>query len=197
MKRLVFLLMFIFVVQVALAQKDPYKQNIIAWQQNYMAKHEVVKGKDKKYFRFFPIDARYFVMADLERIIDTVGFKMRRSDGSQQHFFKYGALKFTVMGKSCRLFVYQSEDLMSTEKYKDYLFVPFTDKTTGNGSYPSGRYLEFFSSDLQGNKLKLDFNGAYNPYCAYANGFHCPIPPKENALPIAIRAGEMNFAKKH
>ncbi len=197
MLRISHLFLFLLIAEFGLAQKDPYKQNIIAWQQNYMAKHEVVKGKDKKYFRFYPINVNYFVWADFEKINDTTGFQMRRSDGTEEHFFKYGQLKFTVMGTSCHLFVYQSKTLMETEKYKDYLFVPFTDKTTGNGSYPSGRYLEFFSSDLVGNKLKLDFNGAYNPYCAYANGYHCPIPPRENALPIAIRAGEMNFGKKH
>ena len=197
MQRIVFLFLFAFAAHVAVGQNDAYKKGIVAWQQNYKAKHQVVKEKDKKYFRFFPIDSRYYVSANFEKIQDTVGFQMRTSAGTNQHFFKFGTLKFPIMGVPCRLFVYQSEELMSTEKYKHYLFVPFTDKTTGNGSYPSGRYLEFYSSDIMGNKLNLDFNGAYNPYCAYANGFHCPIPPKENALPVAIKAGEMNFGKKH
>ena len=197
MKRIFYLVLFIFIAGVGVAQNDPYKKNIVAWQQNYMAKHEVVKGKDRKYFRFFPIDPTYFVSADFETVRDTVGFQMRTSAGTEQHFFKYGTLKFSVGGIACRLFVYQSEDLMKTPKYKDYLFVPFTDKTTGKESYASGRYLEFYSSDIQGNKFKLDFNGAYNPYCAYASGYHCPIPPKENSLPVAIRAGEMKFGKSH
>ena len=197
MQRIFYLLLFLFIVESTVAQNDPYKQTITSWQQNYMAKHEVVKGNDKKYFRFFPIDASYFVWADLVKIRDTVGFQMRTTQGTEQHFFKYGTLKFIVMGVPCKLVVYQSEELMKTEKYRDYLFVPFTDKTTGAASYPGGRYLEFSSADIQGNKLKLDFNGAYNPYCAYGSGFHCPIPPKENGLPVAIRAGEMNFGKKH
>ncbi|HNJ28593.1 MAG TPA: DUF1684 domain-containing protein, partial [Ferruginibacter sp.] len=80
----------------------------------------------------------------------------------------------------------------------DYLFVPFTDLTTGDESYGSGRYIEFYIQDIQGDgTLQLDFNKAYNPYCAYASGFKCPIPPRENALNVAIKAGEKNFAKPH
>ena len=78
-----------------------------------------------------------------------------------------------------------------------YLFVPFTDATTGDESYGGGRYLEFYKQDIQNNTLQLDFNKTYNPYCVYATGFRCPIPPKENRLPVAIKAGEMNFAKSH
>ena len=86
---------------------------------------------------------------------------------------------------------------MQTEKYRNYLFVPFTDATTGDESYGSGRYLEFYIADIQNNTLQLDFNKAYNPYCAYAAGYKCPIPPRENNLPLAIKAGEKNFAKGH
>jgi len=197
MQKIFFLFLILFVAKVAVAQNDPHTKEVLAWQKNYVATHEVVKGEDKKYFRFFPIDGAYFVMADFRRVNDTIGFQMRTSAGTARHFFKYGTLRFSIAGKACLLYVYQSEELMTTEKYKDYLFVPFTDKTTGNGSYPSGRYLEFFASDIKDGKMKLDFNGAYNPYCAYANGYHCPIPPKENNLPIAIKAGEMNFGKKH
>ena len=197
MQRFSLLLLFVFVAELAVAQNDPHRKDVLAWQKNYVAKHEVVKGNDKKYFHFFPIDGAYFIMAELQRMNDSIGFQMRTSAGTEQHFFKYGTLKFSILGKACLLFVYQSEDLMKTEKYKDYLFVPFTDRTTGKESYPSGRYLEFYISDIKDGKLKLDFNGAYNPYCAYANGYHCPIPPKENNLPVAIKAGEMNFGKKH
>ena len=84
------------------------------------------------------------------------------------------------------------------EKYRDYLFIPFTDLTSGNESYAGGRYFDFKSSDILDNKFELDFNKAYNPYCAYiSNRYSCPIPPKENNLSVAIRAGEKEFGKKH
>ena len=122
---------------------------------------------------------------------------MKTSANTLQHYFKYGRLNFVLDGKDYHLYVYQSSDLMKTEKYKDYLFVPFTDASTGDESYGSGRYLDFSTTDIKNNTLYLDFNKAYNPSCAYATGFHCPMPPKENLLTVAINAGEKNFGKGH
>lgn len=191
-----------FIVSLASAQKkDFYTESIKEYQKMYIDSHEVVKGKDKKAFRFFPINKDYNVTSYFERIVDTVGFTMNTSAGTVKYFYKYGRLDFMIDGKEFLLYVYQGKDLMQTEQYKDYLFVPFTDATTGNESYGSGRYLEFYKKDIENNGkynvLQLDFNKAYNPYCAYSTGFKCPIPPRENRLSIAIKAGEMNFGKAH
>jgi uncharacterized protein len=188
----------IFISSFATAQKkDIYTESIKAYQKIYIDSHEVVQGKNKKHFRFFPISKAYNITGSFERIFDTVGFTMTTSANTLKHFYKYGRLDFTVNDKKCHLYVYQGKDLMQTEQYKDYLFVPFTDATTGNESYGSGRYLEFYKKDIENNTLQLDFNKAYNPYCAYATGFKCPVPPRENRLTIPIKAGEMNFGKAH
>lgn len=178
-------------------KKDIYTGSIKAYQKIYIDSHEVVKGKDKKHFHFFAISKAYNVTCYFERIFDTVGFTMPTSAGTVKYFYKYGRLDFMIDGKECLLYVYQGKDLMQMEQYKDYLFVPFTDATTGNESYGSGRYLEFYKKDIQIDSLQLDFNKAYNPYCAYATGYKCPIPPRENRLNISIKAGEMNFGKAH
>ena len=198
-KQRIFLLSTIMFISgfVFAQKKDIYTESIKAYQKIYIGSHEVVKGKDAKYFRFFPVNKAYNVSAYFERIFDTVGFTMNTSAGTVKYFFKYGRLDFIVDGKECLLYVYQGKDLMQTEQYKDYLFVPFTDATTGNESYGSGRYLEFYKKEIENNTLQLDFNKAYNPYCAYATGFKCPVPPKENRLPLPIKAGEMNFGKAH
>ncbi|MBK8520932.1 MAG: DUF1684 domain-containing protein [Chitinophagaceae bacterium] len=182
---------------VCAQKKDIYTESIKAYQKMYVDSHEVVKGKDKRQFHFFPINKNYQVSAYFERIYDSVGFTMNTSAGTVKYFYKYGRLDFIIDGKECLLYVYQGKDLMQTEQYKDYLFVPFTDATTGNESYGSGRYLEFYKKDIEGDSLQMDFNKAYNPYCAYATGFKCPIPPKENRLALPIKAGEMNFGKAH
>jgi uncharacterized protein (DUF1684 family) len=199
MKKLLLTVAGILIFAIVVAQKkDSYSDSIRVFQKNYVATHEVVvEKKDKKHFRFFPIDKAYNLHCYFERIVDTVGFTMPTSAGTQKYFFKYGRLDFIVAGEECLLYVYQGKDLMATEKYRDYLFVPFTDATTGNESYGSGRYLEFYKQDIQNDSLQLDFNKAYNPYCAYATGFKCPIPPRENRLSVFIRSGEMNFAKSH
>ncbi len=93
------------------------------------------------------------------------------------------------------LYIYQSEALMQQEKYKYYLFVPFGDVTSGFTSYGGGRYMDFTFQDIKNNKLSIDFNKAYNPYCAYTAGYNCPIPPKENLLTVAIDAGEKSYGK--
>jgi uncharacterized protein len=178
-------------------KKDFYVQAIKAYQYIYVDSHAVVHGKDKKHFHFFPINKTYNIPAYFDRIVDTVGFSMNTSAGTQKYFYKYGRLDFMIDGKEYLLYVYQGKDLMATEQYKDYLFVPFTDATTGNESYGSGRYLEFYKKDIENDSLQLDFNKAYNPYCAYATGYKCPVPPRENMLPVAIKAGEMNFGKSH
>ena len=198
MKKIFFAAIVTFISCFAAAQKkDVYTESIKAYQKMYVDSHEVVKGRDIKHFRFFPINNNYNVSAYFERIYDTVGFTMNTSAGTQKYFYKYGRLDFMIDGKESLLYVYQGKDLMQTEQYKDYLFVPFTDATTGNESYGSGRYLEFYKKDIQGDNLQLDFNKAYNPYCAYATGFKCPVPPKENRLTVPIKAGEMNFGKAH
>lgn len=184
-------------------KKDSYNESIKAFQKMYVESHGVVKGKEKKHFRFFPINKNYQVTAYFERIVDTVGFTMNTSAGTIKYFYKYGRLDFMIDGKEFLLYMYQGKDLMQTEQYKDYLFVPFTDATTGNESYGSGRYLEFYKRDIETNSsgseriLQLDFNKAYNPYCAYATGFKCPVPPRENRLSVPVIAGEMNFGKAH
>ncbi len=187
-----------FISGFAFAQKkDFYAVSIKAYQKMYVDSHEVVKGKDKKSFHFFPINKAYNVSSYFERIFDTVGFTMPTSAGTVKYFYKYGRLDFMIDGKEYLLYVYQGKELMETEQYRDYLFVPFTDATTGNESYGSGRYLEFYKRDIENDSLQLDFNKAYNPYCAYATGFKCPIPPRENRLTVAIKAGEMNYGKSH
>jgi uncharacterized protein len=197
MLKLLPLLIALLLSQTSLAQKDLYAESIKAYQKKYVDEHEVVGRKDKKYFRFFPVSSQYNVTCRFEKITDTVGFTMKTSANTLKHYFKYGRLLFIISGTEYHLFVYQGKDLMQTGQYKDYLFVPFTDLSTGDESYGSGRYIEFYIQDIKNNTLQLDFNKAYNPYCAYSTGYKCPIPPRENALPVAIKAGEMNFAKPH
>ena len=105
-------------------------------------------------------------------------------------------LTFKLHDSLLHLYVYQFEALMKKEKLKDYLFVPFGDATSGFESYGGGRYIEFYISDIKNNQVILDFNKAYNPYCAYTTGYNCPIPPLENLLIVAIPAGEKNYGKK-
>jgi len=98
-------------------------------------------------------------------------------------------LKFSLEGQTLTLNVYESVELSKKAGYEDYLFIPFTDLTNGDETYGGGRYLDLRQEALRQKPVRLDFNRAYNPYCAYSKGYSCPIPPAENWLPVAIRGG--------
>ena len=191
---------FVFVLTFSLyqnikAQPSAYTNSILAYQNNYINNHEVVGKDDRKYISFYPVDKSFRVTAYFKKNNDEKGFDMKTASGMKQKYFKYGLLTFTLHGIRLHLYIYQSQSLMSQEKYKDYLFVPFGDATSGFTSYGGGRYLDFTKADIKNNRIAIDFNKAYNPYCAYTTGYNCPIPPKENLLKVAIPAGEKNYGK--
>jgi uncharacterized protein (DUF1684 family) len=100
---------------------------------------------------------------------------------------KYGELAFSLNGKEFKLNIYQNLGLINKEGYEDYLFLPFLDETNGIESYGGGRYVD--ARIPEGATMIIDFNKAYNPYCAYNHKYSCPIPPKENHLDIKVLAG--------
>jgi uncharacterized protein (DUF1684 family) len=197
MKKIISLLSFVFALQPVTGQKA-YKDSMANYIANYIKTHEVVTGYDKKFFRFYPVDEKYAVKARFEKSDNSKWFDMETSGGAKSINRIYGTIYFTIHDTAVKLNIYQSKDLLNLSQYKDYLFLPFTDLTCGEETYTNGRYIDLTAKDITGNTVTIDFNKAYNPYCAYVSGrYHCPIPPKENALPVAIRAGEKVFAKDH
>jgi uncharacterized protein (DUF1684 family) len=174
-----------------------YIDSLENFRNNYIQSHEVVKEPDRKFLRFFPVDISYNIMCRFENIKNDKWFEMNTSGKAKQIYRRYGRLTFMLHDTTLHLYVYQSQSLMNDTTYKDYLFIPFTDITSGEESYGAGRYLECFASDIKNNMLLLDFNKAYNPYCAYTSGYNCPIPPRENDLSVAVKAGEKNYGKGH
>jgi len=143
-----------------------------------------------KHLNYFKPTPAYNVMADFNKEIGKE-FYMTTSAGKKKKFRQYGILSFEIEGKSFTLPIYQNIKLMENEKYKDYIFIPFTDLTNGKDTYGGGRYIE--AKKPTGNTYNLDFNYSFNPYCHYTTGYNCPIPPKENFLDIRIEAGEKVF----
>lgn len=140
---------------------------------------------------FFKIDTTYRVKAVFEKVLDADMFYMKTTTDRTPVYKVFGILTFKLHGETYTLNVYQSQELKLNPKYKDYLFVPFLDETNGEDTYGGGRYID--ASIPEGNTMLLDFNKAYNPYCAYNKKYSCPIVPAENTLPIAIRAGVKKF----
>jgi uncharacterized protein len=153
-------------------------------------------AEDLKIFKaldFFKIDSKYIVEATFVRFKNEKEFGMKTSTSRLPKYLKYGELHFQIDGKNLKLNLYQDIDLSKQAGYEDYLFLPFTDMTCGNKSYIGGRYLDM--KFPKSNKVVIDFNKAYNPYCAYNHRYSCPIVPAENDLKIEILAGVKKFHK--
>ncbi len=105
--------------------------------------------------------------------------------GGEQVYRRAGIVRFDVDGEPAQVTLFRSPDMQA-------LFLPFRDATSGEDTYGAGRYLEVDPPSLDGT-VEVDFNYAYNPYCAYNPEWSCPIPPGENWLAVSIRAGERAF----
>ena len=140
---------------------------------------------------FFPILDKFIVQATFKRTKKEKVFEMKTSTERLPLYKKYGELEFTIDGVLCKLNVYQNMSLFKKPGFKDYLFLPFSDLTSGNESYIGGRYVDLRIQ--KGNQWIIDFNKAYNPYCAYNYKYSCPIVPMENDLKVSILAGVKKF----
>lgn len=121
---------------------------------------------------------------------------MPTHSGKDKLFRQYGTATFRLHDTLLVLHVYQNINLIKDAKYKDDLFIPFNDLTNYEETFAGGRYVDVSVNDIKKNELIIDFNTCYNPYCAFAAGYSCPIPPDENKLQVYIRAGEKLFGKE-
>lgn len=193
-----FLYLAAWCISIAAHAQDAYKDSIDHFITDYVKNHQVVTGADKQYFRFFPVNKQYRVTARFQKEAKSDWVSVPTSNGKPKQYRIYGWLLFTLNGKPQKLAVYQSQLLLQKEEYFDYLFLPFKDATNSKESYEAGRYLDLKTTDIKNDSVVLDFNKAYNPYCAYVStGYSCPFPPKENHLKIAVNAGEKQFAREH
>jgi uncharacterized protein (DUF1684 family) len=196
MKKL-FILPALFVSLSAFSQ-SVYEDSLNAFRKNYINTHEVVQGHGREHLAFYPLNKELAVTASFKAINNSPWIPMKTSGAITKAHRVYGVLTFKVHDSMVHLNVYQSQTLLEDPKYKNYLFLPFTDATTGDETYEGGRYLDLTTEDIKGKKVLLDFNKAYNPYCAYVSGkYNCPIPPRENNLSIAITAGEKKYTSAH
>ncbi len=145
------------------------------------------------YLNYFPANEKLVVSAKVEILPNESSFRMPTYDGTSNEYKRYALLHFTLDNQPVTLTAYQSVSLFQNPTYQNHLFVPFTDPSNGEQTYEGGRYLDLSIEDIKQNQLKIDFNKAYNPYCAYSNGYRCPQPPQENNLLIAIEAGEKKY----
>ena len=203
MKKLIIAFSFLMIMACNSKDKRPligetkYQQELNASYKD--ASKSPLKTKDLKNFKgldFFKIDSTFIVTAKLTKIVNAPTFEMATTTDRKPLYKEYGILNFTLNEKDFELTIYQSQDDLSDEKYKDYLFLPFTDNTSGEDSYGGGRYMDVLITDEKPDgTIKLNFNNTYNPYCAYNEKYSCPLTPRKNHLDFEIKAGVKIFKK--
>ncbi|WP_375416537.1 DUF1684 domain-containing protein [uncultured Hymenobacter sp.] len=144
--------------------------------------------------RYFAPDVNYRVSAHLHRTVATPTLTLARNDGGTDAYRHYADVDFTLPGQT------QQQRLQLLQKVtpagaQEPLFLPFADATNGQQTYGGGRYLDLPVPADGAQEITLDFNAAYNPFCAYNPEYSCPLPPAENRMSVVIEAGEQTFHK--
>ncbi len=193
-------LVFVFFLPPSVSEAQSFKEKTEAFRIHYKEKFKAnknapLKEESFKYMRFYEPDSSYSVECIFNTTPEAVEFQMPTYSGLFRAYIKYGVLTFKIQDSTLQLSVYRNLTLKDNAAFQGYLFVPFKDLTNAKETYGGGRYLEMWERDIQNDKVILDFNKSYNPYCAYSEGYNCPIPPSENHLKVKINAGEKIFEK--
>jgi uncharacterized protein (DUF1684 family) len=205
LKTKIFFLFLLLLSSCKLESQDPYVRMV---EKERFSKDSIFKfngsetpldPKEQRWFvrlNYFPPDSSYRVNARLEFLDSPKFVMMPNSRGEKEEYFKLGNVKFVLKGHKCSLPFYQQLKFMkdTISPYHNTYFMPFSDETNGKETYGGGRFMDLEYEHK--NEIILDFNYAYNPYCAYNHNYTCPIPPLENHLDFRIEAGEKNYSKE-
>jgi hypothetical protein len=141
--------------------------------------------------KYFEPNPEFRISATLKPIRDKKVVTLSTNDGLENRYLEYGYAEFAISGEKCKLLILE---LMEAGPNRGTLFLAFADATSASETYGAGRYLDI--KKVPGStSVLLDFNKAYNPYCAYSDNYSCPFPPRENVLAVGIEAGEKIYSK--
>lgn len=144
---------------------------------------------------YFAIDTNFMFWARLNKVKNADTILFPTTTDRKPKYYIYAKANFELNEENFELNIYRNVAFMNDSIYKNHLFLPFSDYTSGEETYGGGRYLDLEITDS--SHILIDFNKAYNPYCAYNSKYSCPIPPKENYIEAEIRAGEKDFPQQH
>lgn len=167
---------------------DKYQQNLKDEWTN--PETTPLKDDEKEKFKgitFFPFNEELVFKADFTQIENGKTIPFPTSAKKIKNYKEYGKVNFVLNEKHFELTIYASDPPI--KGYENSLFLPFTDDTNGVTTYGGGRYIDLEIKDIKNKKVTIDFNKAYNPYCAYSKYYNCPIPPANNYLETEINAG--------
>ncbi len=191
---------FLLLCSLSVSAQGNYKSEIKAHRKHY--KSDFLKDASSPFFtspkavkklKFFKANDNYKVQAKVELTKDSKPFKVKTYSGNEKTFTQYAWAHFKLNGQSYKLALYQNARIIKMPQYKNSLFLPFKDYTNDESTYGGGRYIDLETTDIKDGQVTLDFNKCYNPYCAFATGYNCPVPPIENHLQVEVLAGEKMY----
>ncbi|MFN5370800.1 MAG: DUF1684 domain-containing protein [Bacteroidia bacterium] len=156
-----------------------------------------LKSDELIYVKHFQPDSTWVLDGEVRFHTDTTSIPFATSSGKTKYFEKRAIIRFSRGKETFELTAYRNIQYRNKPELEFSLFIPFTDRSNGNTTYAGGRYLDISARDIKEDKIRIDFNLCYNPYCAYSAGYNCPVPPAENRLNIEIPVGEQAFSKPH
>ncbi len=205
-RKLICIAFVIFLTGCEMTPRDPYKRAITKkrYSKDSLFKYDFAASPfatDKETLRdfwslsYFAVDPEYKTTATWMPNPSPTMVMLADKMGRTQNYIDAGQLAFTLQGRACTLTAFRSADpeMLMDPEAKHHLFIPFFDQTNGKETYEKGRYLDAQLSEDK-SQIELDFNLAYNPYCAYAESWSCPVPPNKNRLPLAVEAGEKTYS---
>lgn len=200
MKIITFLFLLISINGFAQSYQEQIAKHRESYKEDFIKDNRSpLKKSDLQNLHFYDADSAYRISAEIVLLKNEKVFKMPTFNGSSSDYYRYAHINFSLNGKTIQMTLYRSVALSTNPTYKDHLFLPFTDETNNKETYGGGRYIDLDAKEIKDNRIEIDFNKAYNPYCAYSDGYRCPVPPEENDLELAVKAGEKLYTgeKKH
>lgn len=152
---------------------------------SYLKKDTASPIEDKTKFvglKYFDVNSAFKITGKIDRVTSGQTINIMMSGGDVEEYEAYGNVKFEIEGVKYALKIFKTPE--------GNLFLPFKDLTSNKETYGAGRYLDFGVDEVKDNQITIDFNKTYHPYCAYNHTFTCPVPPAENFLNMAVKAGE-------
>ncbi|MEL6863131.1 MAG: DUF1684 domain-containing protein [Bacteroidota bacterium] len=196
------LFMGLYLPPLQAQNKREYKKRVCEHREEY--KRDFLKDERSPFYnkedqlkalRFFKPNRDWRITCRFELTPNEKPFELPTYSGITKPYIKYGLLHFEIDGQSHSLAVYRNMRMVNLPGFNTYLFLPFKDFTNGESTYGGGRYIDLKTTDIKDGQVVIDFNKCYNPWCAYSDGYNCPIPPQENHLAIEVKAGEKVYKK--
>lgn len=166
--------------------RDAYKKGFIE------DKRSPLRQDDLKNLDFYVPEERWRLTCECITDTNPKVVDIPTYSGQIKQYKKYGKALCIFHSDTIVLQLYQNVP-SGNPLTSQYLFLPFKDDTNGDTTYGGGRYIHLNIRDIKQNYIEIDFNKAYNPWCAYSDGYNCPVPPRENHIQMAVQAGEKNF----